>query len=344
MVDQGTNFISQTAPQLFGDAAQAIGGGIRQGLIDMTNPLRGEDSEIFGMLADGAKFLAQNAPDLFISVGQAAVKGILNGFQGLVQGLVGAEEGAITTALKDAASGVGVGMFTSVGGDIMSSIKGGIQGGVDLGQAIIGSISLPSFEDVKTGVSGFGSAITGTVGALIDEAGGLGAAIIGSLSVPSIDDIKDGLDGLGSAIIDAIGGLVEDAAGFGSIIKEKIVSAINSGISTLNDLTPTVKAELPQEDKSLPGPLPGIKEGSIIDSTIIGDDPFPKLRSGGLVEEAGLAEIHEGEQVVPAAEVDRDAPTSGPKIVIEKVVADSRRGGRQAAKALKEEMRRHDLG
>jgi TolA-binding protein len=143
MVGAGTEFISQTAPDLFGSAMAAIGTGIRQGLIDLTNPLRGEDSEILDILADGATFATNQAPDLFISVGQGIVNGIIEGFSGLVQGLVGAEDGEITAAFNDVISNLDpVDTFLSVGSDIINGIVDGVQNVAgDLSKAIIGPIN-----------------------------------------------------------------------------------------------------------------------------------------------------------------------------------------------------------
>jgi methyl-accepting chemotaxis protein len=127
MVDNGTQFLSQTAPRLIGDGMQAVGAGIRMGLKDITNPLRGKDSEIWDLLIDGSKWLVTNIPGLFVSVGQGVVKGILKGFQGLVQGLIGAEEGEITQAFSDIISGIDpIDTFMSVGSDIVDGIVTGL--------------------------------------------------------------------------------------------------------------------------------------------------------------------------------------------------------------------------
>jgi hypothetical protein len=87
-----------------------------------------------------------------------------------------------------------------------------------------------------------------------------------------------------------------------------------------------------------------------------GSDPGPggftpgipgRLATGGLIESTGVATVHEGERVVPEAQVsDRGpAPVKGNGVTIENltVQADSRSGGRAAGKALKRELKRFDI-
>ena len=188
MVDAGIEFISDTAPTLFGDAMQAIGTGIRRGLQDLTNPLRGEDSEIMDIFADGVTWATNNVPDMFVAVGEAVVDGIIEGFQGLVQGLVGSEDGEITAAFNDAVDQLingGLGMFSSLGGAVAESIGDGL--------ASVGNIisELPDLSDV---------------GALIVDSITSGIDIASDIA----DGIVDGLDGLKNGIQetwnDTIGG------------------------------------------------------------------------------------------------------------------------------------------
>jgi len=176
MVDQGAEFLRDTAPELFGEAMQAIGTGIRRGLIDLTNPLRGEDSEIWDLLADGATWLVTNLPDLFFAVGEGIVDAITEGVKGLFEGLVG------NSVLKDQISDAGdwlVENAASLVGGVGSAIVDGIVGGIkdvagDLKSALLNPIDtavgtindvLPAAIDVpEIGPFGGGSVSTGRAG------------------------------------------------------------------------------------------------------------------------------------------------------------------------------------
>lgn len=129
MVDQGAAFIRNTAPQLIGGAFEAIGSGIRAALIDITNPLRGRDSEIWDMIADGASWLIANMPQLMLAVGEGIVDAIVEGAKGLYRGLVGG------SVLKDQISRAGTWLMNNmdsvlgdVGGEIVSTITSAIDG------------------------------------------------------------------------------------------------------------------------------------------------------------------------------------------------------------------------
>lgn len=69
---------------------------------------------------------------------------------------------------------------------------------------------------------------------------------------------------------------------------------------------------------------------------------LPHLASGGFIEEGGLARLHAGEQVVPAADVAKRAPTGGGTVIkIENINASGRMEGRRAGMALADELRSH---
>lgn len=75
-------------------------------------------------------------------------------------------------------------------------------------------------------------------------------------------------------------------------------------------------------------------------------DPRPGvgIATGGLIASGGVARLHEGERVVPAAQVeDRGPAPSGISIQNLTVNASSRAEGRQAANALKDELKRFDI-
>lgn len=69
---------------------------------------------------------------------------------------------------------------------------------------------------------------------------------------------------------------------------------------------------------------------------------LPHLATGGFIEEGGLARLHAGEQVVPAADVAKRAPTGGGTVIkIENINASGRMEGRRAGMALVDELRSH---
>lgn len=64
-----------------------------------------------------------------------------------------------------------------------------------------------------------------------------------------------------------------------------------------------------------------------------------------MIEEPGAVMLHEGERVVPAAQVsDRGPAPSGVSIGKIEVKANSRAAGREAGKALRDELNRFDIG
>jgi len=75
-----------------------------------------------------------------------------------------------------------------------------------------------------------------------------------------------------------------------------------------------------------------------------GGGGFVGLATGGLITSGGAAVLHPGERVVPAAQVeDRGPAPSGVSIQNLTINASSRAEGRQAAKGLKDELKRFDI-
>jgi len=121
MVDAGTTWIRDTAPRLFGAAMEAIGEGIRQGIIDLTNPLRGRNSVFWDLLADASTWTINNVPSLFIAVGQGIVDALIRGVQGLFDGLVG------NSTLKDQIRRAGNWLIENMG-EVLGNVGGAIVG------------------------------------------------------------------------------------------------------------------------------------------------------------------------------------------------------------------------
>jgi len=76
-------------------------------------------------------------------------------------------------------------------------------------------------------------------------------------------------------------------------------------------------------------------------------DGFVGAATGGVVESTGGAVLHEGERVVPAAQVADRGPApiknDGVTVNINNLSASSRAEGRQAARGLKDELKRFDI-
>jgi len=69
---------------------------------------------------------------------------------------------------------------------------------------------------------------------------------------------------------------------------------------------------------------------------------IPGLDTGGYIERGGLARLHAGERVVPAAQVDRGGG-GGATVNIGKIEASGYEAGRQAARGLKDELDSHGV-
>ncbi|WP_135535369.1 phage tail tape measure protein [Halostella pelagica] len=174
MVDSGTDFLENTAPSLVGDATEAIGGGIRRGVIDMTNPLRGKDSKFWDILADSGTWLVNNVPDIMLGVGSALVNGLIEGVTGLYDGLVG--NSALRTPIEDAATWLvnnAGNLMGSAGSALVSGLLSPLDVlamGVDKSRSFAGTVK----RGVDTGVSWLKNKGKSTVktgaGALVDGA------------------------------------------------------------------------------------------------------------------------------------------------------------------------------
>jgi len=69
------------------------------------------------------------------------------------------------------------------------------------------------------------------------------------------------------------------------------------------------------------------------------------LATGGLIDSGGLAVLHSGERVIPSAEVAERGGGGGGGVTVNigEISANSRAEGRQAAKGLKDELKRFDI-
>jgi len=308
-------------------------------------------------------------------IGTAAIDAIVGAFTsvaGAIAGVFPTSLSAVGSVASDMASIGGsaitaiVGAFTSVAEDVAGlfptslSVLGSVAsnltsiGGTAIGKItgaftpVIGDIaglfptSLSDLGDVVTTMSDIGVGVVDAITAGLAEAPDLFFDLVELLedAVPTASRVADIVSDIGGDIVSAIADAITDAPG---AIMSAIEGLINDGIGAINDLAPNLTVELPDNDVGLPGPLPSVDEGSIADTTIIPDDPFPTLDTGGFIESGGRATLHEGERVVPEAQVsDRGGVET---TTIEQIVinADSQRGGREAARGLKQELRRQGV-
>lgn len=218
---------------------------------------------------------------------------------------------------------------------LISGIVGVFEGAFELGGTVINIISgfvgrLTNYlargkfyMDITNAV---GSFVDGIVDMLTGAARGavsLGTKFVNAFS-NAIDDLADYFLGTGqnSAIGDIIGALYSFADKVGTIIRDAINDAIPNSIGF----------EIPEAE------IPGV--GTIGGDSIqlnLPNNPVPPLQSGGFIEQGGLAMLHAGEQVVPAAEVDRNR--GGTTIRIENIHASGREEGREAGRAFADELR-----
>jgi TP901 family phage tail tape measure protein len=233
MVDAGAEFLRDTAPELFGDAMEAIGTGIRQGLIDMTNPLRGEDSAFWDMLADAATWTINNLPDLFLAVGEGIIDAITEGVKGLFRGLVG------NSVLKDEISRAGTWLQNNigqvigdVGGAIVDSIASGISGSVSAVTDAMGNVKdgvVSTVDDMKTSV-------TDTAGNMMDD---VENAISGAKS-----KVKSAADTVGDTITGAFSDIKESVVSTTGDMMDGVASAIKSATNKVGNAADSVSDKI----------------------------------------------------------------------------------------------------
>lgn len=156
-----------------------------------------------------------------------------------------------------------------------------------------------------------------------------------------VDGVKGVFGGIGGWFMDEISSL-------GSNLVDGIKDAVNDAIDWVNNRLPDTlsipRITIGGQSINLPSTtIEGhtIGGGSLnVPTASVGGQSIdlPSLDTGGLIEEAGLAMLHAGEEVVPAAEVDRDRSGGGTTIVIKRIEASGREEGRAAGEALRDEL------
>jgi gas vesicle protein len=133
-----------------------------------------------------------------------------------------------------------------------------------------------------------------------------------------------------------------------------VVADITNDLETLLNLIPDVTTALPLVPEGQQIPLNEPIEQEQREERRGFDPVGSSVATGGVVGETGMAVIHQGERIVPDAQVDQrgrlDASdirgmgsAAGVEIQSLTVNADSRSGGRAAGRALKRELKRFDI-
>lgn len=366
MVDNADRYMSDTAPQLLGADAENVGSAIRAGLIDFTNPLKGKNSKIWGMLTDSVTWLVANIPQLFGAVGEGIVSAIVEGVTGLYEGLVG--NSVMKDEIKEAAETAITKMpqwMAGVGAAITSAIVGGVTGlAGKLGDKIEQGIDTAT-ERVKRSfntVNNSGSPENATEeerDRLIEDEPfgpneqitlrrpGKGVVFQGKAkNAPDRFDIEVGDGGGGS----------DDRSARVSVSRAREMlnnAGLDGGDYTFTGPTTSrgMVRSLIESAKRRPGGgssggtpsgnTPSVPDDAVDDvSDVIDDvqegvrDFIPGLASGGYIAEGGLLRAHAGERVVPPSQVsDRGEMELDPETIAEGVARGVQRanmdGGEQ---------------
>jgi len=92
------------------------------------------------------------------------------------------------------------------------------------------------------------------------------------------------------------------------------------------------------------GPHTYLVADAVVHNAKTGPGGIGGFATGGLIDTGGLAVLHSGERVIPAAQAAERGPAPGGVSIQNLTVnASSRAEGRQAARGLKDELKRFDI-
>lgn len=278
------------------------------------------------------------------------VSDALDTLSGFVPDAVGAFGQFVTDSLS-AVGSFGVDLATKLG-TVPAKVTDAAAGIAD---SIVGAIEDGLSSAVEAG-SEFVTGLVGFAGSIID---GIASAIAGGGSGGDGEgggsSITDSIISLITSAIPAPARVISEVASVGKAIVDGIVSGIKSAPGAIADALGDVLPSLPNVDLGLGGSGgpevpdagdaigPGVGGGTGGGGGNLGRiGLLPGVASGGRIAESGLAMLHRGEEVVPAATVtDRgEVSAGGTTIETIEVYATTRQEGREAATALKTELRR----
>jgi hypothetical protein len=258
------------------------------------------------------------------------VTDVLNEISGLVTGFVDKFSTLATDAL-DEITGFVSDVLEEVGGlatdirtkasEVGSAIVSGIQNSITAGATSIGNTIFGAVSSAVNGISGIQNTVAGIGKDIVDGIiNKVQSAfdLVGTLKIALSDAalaiatgrtaVLEGAKDIGGEIVDAIINGLGDLA---DIFLDPIESGINSAIDGINSIFPGKIST--GSVKMGTGPLsalPGLPQQLGPVSLNVPGIPISDLSldTGGFIEETGLATVHEGERVVPDAQVsDRGA-------------------------------------
>lgn len=149
-----------------------------------------------------------------------------------------------------------------------------------------------------------------------------------------------GIRDITNNILDTVTTMLSDAASWvkstgASLWNDSFGALADAAIAAYNSIMPDrlglPQIEIPRVELSIPGL--SIAGEQVYEAQSVGVGPFgpfggqsvgiPQLASGGFIESEGLAMLHAGEQVVPAAQVDHGGGGGGPQQMIVQLDADA---------------------
>lgn len=152
---------------------------------------------------------------------------------------------------------------------------------------------------------------------------------VGDVAMDAVDAVIGAFDPLTSFFSDLWSGILNGVTGFATDLVDSLVGladdAANAFKDAFNSIIPS-SVSIPEVDLGPAGTYGGDSIG------------LPQLASGGFIEKGGLAQLHEGEIVTPAAQVDRGKTGGGTTVKVGKIEANTEEGGREAARGLRDEL------
>lgn len=368
----------QSARQFFDTAVSAILSTARNLLPDVASAFVG----LAGEAVTAVQNLASDVVSAFSNLGSSIVSTVA-GFASTVVSEFASLASSVLNAVSGAVGDV-VDEYTDMVTSIVSAVTNGVSDAVSAATDFASSVGSAIVSGITATPGAVAGAITDLISSAVNLVSGL-AQTVSDISTDIVSAIVDGITGaaqsVGDAVIDLISGAIDKvttgattiadtAMEMGTDVVDGIVDGITSAPGAILD---AINGVLPDAI-----PMPAFEKGSLADFSIgafgrsvninippsdigIPDIPLPELNTGGFIEDSGLAELHEGERVVPEEQVDElgglepatvddrgaaplsmSSPDAGTTVTIEyiEVNADSEDAGETVVSDLKSELKR----
>jgi hypothetical protein len=321
------DFLANNGVSIVKAGFKAIGTGIRQLILTMF--------AIGGAIGSAVKSTLQGIADWYSSGGKEQLK---QSFIDIVTGIVSYFKNQAYSDLKGAAEflfdaiiAAAEGLYKGLIGEslipeMMNDIADFIRT-FDLASA-----AKTLLDTVVTKFEDFVSSIIGNEDSIVKS---LISDIKSYIETGAKSDIKGAFETLGSAISEAMGNAADAAiTSFNETMPDSIsVPEVTFGGGGINLPSTTIAGQ------QVGGGVLRIPQATVGGQSL----QIPQLDTGGLIEEAGLAMLHAGEQVVPAADVDRSGGgEGGTTVTFERnsivINADSDADGRELGREFADEL------